>query len=102
MVQSQSQSTVRTWLVRWLYLIAAGHFLVGIALSWIANAPEFEDYHRSVEQFFWPTGAPAQARAPQDIAISLQATMWSHVAIDALALSMLLPPLVWLWRNDKK
>jgi hypothetical protein len=38
--------------------------------------------------------------APQDIAISLQADCWPHVAIDILALAALVPPLCWLWRRD--
>lgn len=39
--------------------------------------------------------------APQDVLVSLQAGMWSHLAIDALALLALLPPLLWLYRHDR-
>jgi hypothetical protein len=40
--------------------------------------------------------------APQDMAISASAGIWVHVAIDAVALLVLLPPLVWLYRHDGK
>jgi len=39
--------------------------------------------------------------APQDVLVSLQAGMWSHLVIDALALLALLPPLLWLYRHDR-
>ncbi len=38
--------------------------------------------------------------APQDIAISLRADVWSHVWLDGAALLALLPPLFWLYRHD--
>ena len=38
--------------------------------------------------------------APQDIAISLRAGVWSHVRLDGAALLALLPPLFWLYRHD--
>lgn len=38
--------------------------------------------------------------APQDMAISLQADCWPHVWIDLCALSVLLPPMFWLWHYD--
>lgn len=40
--------------------------------------------------------------APQDILISLQAGVWSHVWVDAAVLLALLPPLFWLYRHDRK
>jgi len=39
--------------------------------------------------------------APQDILLSLQAGMWSHLVVDGLALLALLPPLLWLYRHDR-
>ncbi|MBA1229885.1 cell division protein [Pseudomonas viridiflava] len=39
--------------------------------------------------------------APQDIAISLRADMWSHVWLDGTALLALLPPLFWLYGHDR-
>lgn len=40
--------------------------------------------------------------APQDIAISLSAGMWSHLWLDLAALLVLLPPLLWLYRHDRR
>lgn len=39
--------------------------------------------------------------APQDMLISAQAKVWSHLWLDALALLVLLPPLLWLYRHDR-
>ncbi|AKJ97837.1 MULTISPECIES: hypothetical protein [Pseudomonas] len=38
--------------------------------------------------------------APQDMLISAQARMWSHLWLDGVALLLLLPPLLWLYRHD--
>ncbi|MBT2340724.1 MULTISPECIES: cell division protein [Pseudomonas] len=40
--------------------------------------------------------------APQDMLISAQVRMWSHLWLDSLALLVLLPPLFWLYRHDSK
>lgn len=40
--------------------------------------------------------------APQDIVISLQAGVWSHLAADGFALLAMVPPLLWLWRRDSR
>ena len=40
--------------------------------------------------------------APQDMLISLQNNMVSHVWIDSLALLTMLPPLLWLLRHDRQ
>lgn len=39
--------------------------------------------------------------APQDIVLSLQVGVWSHLWLDTFAMLMLLPPLVWLYRHDR-
>ncbi len=39
--------------------------------------------------------------APQDMLISLQNQMQSHVWIDSAALLAMLPPLLWLWQVDR-
>jgi hypothetical protein len=39
--------------------------------------------------------------APQDIGISIQVQMWSHLAFDSVALLTLLPPLLWLFVHDR-
>jgi hypothetical protein len=40
--------------------------------------------------------------APQDMLVSLRADCWPHVAADAFALAVMLPPLAWLWRQDRR
>ncbi|MET3133464.1 hypothetical protein AAKU55_003754 [Oxalobacteraceae bacterium GrIS 1.11] len=55
----------RNWLVNWLYLTVAAHLLAGLLLPWIAGAPLFDAYHRTIEAAFWSGAAPAAARAQQ-------------------------------------
>ena len=38
---------------------------------------------------------------PQDMLISLRADAWIHVWFDCFAMATMLPPLFWLWRNDR-
>lgn len=40
--------------------------------------------------------------APQDMWISMQVQVWLHVVVDLVALLVMLPPLVWLYRHDKR
>ena len=40
--------------------------------------------------------------APQDMWLSLRAGAWSHVWLDSVALAGMLPPLVYLYFNDRK
>lgn len=40
--------------------------------------------------------------APQDMLISAQMRIWSHLAFDAFALLTLLPPLFWLYCHDRR
>jgi hypothetical protein len=40
--------------------------------------------------------------APQDMLVSLRADCWSHVWLDALALAGMLPPLAYLFFNDRR
>lgn len=39
--------------------------------------------------------------APQDALISLQVGIWSHLVVDGVALLVLIPPLLWLYRHDR-
>jgi uncharacterized protein (TIGR01777 family) len=147
-MQQVDSNTLRVWLVRWLYAVAALHFLGGALFSWWGHAGIFEGYHRSIEQAFWGQDVPSAARelqlwwvalfgatvqsygvfmaalvylgnrhrssvawaslmvgivlwAPQDIWISLQAGIWSHVVVDSIAVIALLGPLAWLYRHDR-
>lgn len=38
--------------------------------------------------------------APQDLWVSWRGGVWSHIAVDVLALLVLLPPLLWLRKHD--
>lgn len=40
--------------------------------------------------------------APQDMLLSAQKQVWSHLWLDAFALLVLLPPLIWLYRHDRR
>ena len=40
--------------------------------------------------------------APQDMWISAQAQVWAHLWFDSFALLVLLPPLFWLYRHDRR
>ncbi|MHA6575442.1 cell division protein [Pseudomonas yamanorum] len=40
--------------------------------------------------------------APQDILISAQVQLWSHLWFDSFALLTLLPPLCWLYWHDRR
>ncbi|MGN8275600.1 cell division protein [Pseudomonas sp. SMV71] len=40
--------------------------------------------------------------APQDMLFSAQARVWSHLWLDGFALLVLLPPLFWLYRHDRR
>lgn len=41
-------SSVRSWLVAWLYVIAFGHFVVAIGITWCADSPWFTSYHQDI------------------------------------------------------
>ena len=53
-------SVFRPWLVGWLYLIALGHFVVAVGITWCADLPWFTNYHLSILQAF---GFPQHAAA---------------------------------------
>ena len=40
--------------------------------------------------------------APQDMLVSLRAGVWLNVWVDCFAVVTLIPPLLWLWLNDRK
>lgn len=41
-------SLMRSWLIRWLYLIAIGHFVIALGVTWCADLPLFSDYQQSL------------------------------------------------------
>ncbi|BBP85936.1 hypothetical protein PHLH8_55780 [Pseudomonas sp. Pc102] len=40
--------------------------------------------------------------APQDMLLSAQRGIWTHLWVDGFALLALLPPLAWLYRHDRR
>ena len=91
----------RYWLVNWLYLVAAGHLLVGLAMAWLSSSPLLADYHQQVLTAFGL--APVHAKG-------LQLHQWwlslFGVTLQAFALlfwllvyyaSRFREPKAWLW-----
>jgi uncharacterized protein (TIGR01777 family) len=64
-MQQVDSSTLRVWLVRWLYAVAVFHLVGGFVFSWWGNWPVFESYHRSIELAFWGQDVPTAARGMQ-------------------------------------
>lgn len=92
---------LRPWLIRWLYALAALHFLVGLLIPWTIHHAIFSDYHQHILNHFWPAEIPAAA-------VELQ-TWWMSIlgaTIENLAILMAVLiyvgdryriPLVWGW-----
>jgi hypothetical protein len=53
----------RRFLVRWIYLMAAVHLVVGVLLPLCANMAITDAYRRSIEDFFFGGAAPQAGRA---------------------------------------
>lgn len=66
---------------------------------WMLVLMQQADRHRDVRLWRWLIAGLA-LWAPQDVLISLRADCWAHVWIDAVALALMLPPLLWLQRHD--
>ncbi|MEW6020842.1 MAG: cell division protein [Pseudomonadota bacterium] len=96
-----THTTLRGWLIRWLYLVSIMHVLVGALLPWMATAPVFDAYHGGIEAAFWPGGAPPQARELQTWWIALFGPTVQLMALWMIALihlaNRLRQPQVWLW-----
>jgi len=95
------QQTLRKWMIRWLFGVAAGHVLVGALLPWFAAEPLFDAYHGGIEAAFWHAGAPLAARGLQTWWISLFGPTVQLMALFMMALihlaDRLRQPQVWLW-----
>jgi len=93
--------STRTWLVRWLTLVAGVHVAVGALLPWVAGAAVFDAYHAGIEAAFWPAGAPAAARGLETWWIALFGPTVQAMALYMLALihlaDRLRQPRIWLW-----
>ncbi|MCA8000566.1 thiol-disulfide oxidoreductase DCC family protein [Burkholderia metallica] len=80
----------------WMSLIGA---TVQCAAVWMLALVHLGSRLRRREVWGWLL-AGLLIWAPQDLLLSMQAHVAGHVAIDAVALVAMVPPLVWLWRRD--
>jgi hypothetical protein len=55
--------TTRSWLVRWMYGVAAAHLAVGVLMPLCAGAAVATEYRRAIEAFFFNGEAPPAAQA---------------------------------------
>lgn len=83
--------------VWWMALFGATVQSLGV---WMLALVHIGARHRLATVWLWLLAGLA-LWAPQDVAWSLQAGVWLHVGADALALVVLVPPLLWLYRNDR-
>jgi hypothetical protein len=91
-------AAARAQQVWWIDLF--GPTIQGVAL-WMGALVHLGDKYRSV--FAWTALIIGVVIwAPQDMWISLRADEWIHVWIDCLSLVVIVPPLLWLRKNDKK
>jgi hypothetical protein len=91
-------ATARTQQVWWLALFGAtlqSYALYMLALVHIGNRLK-----RAMPWGWLIAGIVLWA--PQDMLISAQARVWSHLWLDSIALLVLLPPLFWLYRHDRR
>jgi hypothetical protein len=90
--------TVRTQQVWWLALFGAT--LQSYALYMLALV-HLGDRLKSAMPWGWLI-VGILLWAPQDMLVSAQARVWSHLWFDSFALLVLLPPLFWLYRHDRR
>lgn len=90
----QGARALQTW---WISLFGP---TVQAAAVWMAALAWIGDRQRSA--FAWGALiAGIVLWAPQDMAISLRASCWSHVWLDCAALAGMLPPLFYLFYVDR-
>ncbi|WP_322087037.1 DUF393 domain-containing protein [Burkholderia sp. BCC1999] len=91
-----ASDAARAQQIWWMSLIGA---TVQCASVWMLALVHLGNRLRKREVWGWLL-AGLLIWAPQDMLLSWQAQVWSHVAIDVAALVAMVPPLVWLWRRD--
>ncbi|MEN0036132.1 MAG: hypothetical protein AAGC78_03655 [Cellvibrio sp.] len=47
-----ASASVRSWLVSWLYLVAVGHFVIALGVTWWSDASWFAAYQQSILHSF--------------------------------------------------
>jgi hypothetical protein len=95
------RDTTRTWIIRWLFAVAAGHVVGGGLLPWVAATPLLDAYHGGVEAAFWVGAAPDGARYLETFWLSLFGPTVQLMALWMMALihlaDQLRQPRIWLW-----
>ena len=95
---AQPPAAVHAAQVWWISLFGP---TVQAAAVWMGALAYMGDRQRSA--FAWGALiAGLLLWAPQDMLVSLRQDCWDHVVIDAVALAMLLPPLVFLFLADRR
>jgi len=96
---SANYQNLRYWLIVWMYLIAFGHFAVGVLLAWFSGLEIFNQYHQSILDQFAIVHASAQNL--QEWWISLFGATVQNLAIFMGVLTYLGNKLrsatVWMW-----
>ncbi|SES95434.1 hypothetical protein [Thorsellia anophelis] len=86
-------------LIFWLYAVSFIHLATGIFLTQMSDAPFFEFYHLQIERFFWPEGAPGNARQLQIWWMELMGATLQYLSILMLLLvylgHTLVRPIIW-------
>lgn len=62
---NQHRTTLRQWLIHWMYAAAIVHFLIGLVLAWLGHVALSDSYLNTIDLSFWGENAPAPARAQQ-------------------------------------
>lgn len=96
--QGEAPAAARAQQVWWMSLFGAT--LQSMAL-WMLALVHIGARTRLASIWLW-LAAGLLLWAPQDMLISAQAAAWSHLAVDTFALLVLLPPLFWLYRQDRQ
>lgn len=68
---------------------------------WMGALVHIGNKHRSPFAWGWLIAGVA-VWAPQDMIISMQVNCWPHVWVDLISVLALIPPLLWLWRHDRR
>ena len=84
--QTRHSTTLRQWLIRWLYAAAIVHFVIGLVLAWFGHTALFDSYLQSIDLAFWGESAPEPARAQQLWWIALFAATVQSFSVYMLAL----------------
>lgn len=86
---------LQTW---WIALFGP---TVQLMALWMIGLIHLADHLRQPQVWLWLM-IGLLVWAPQDIVVSLRAACWPHVWVDVAALVVMLPPLFWLWRHDRR